>query len=97
MVYCFGMALATPGMTVRALEIFPSHRGLAASLQGFIFMALFAVGSGVVCPLLFGSAWKLAAGVAAGVAVSAVCWLAGVSIQPAHPDDGFIEDDIAAR
>ncbi|MEI9897131.1 MAG: hypothetical protein WDN28_25525 [Chthoniobacter sp.] len=31
MFYCFGMALATPAMTVRALEVFPRHRGLAAS------------------------------------------------------------------
>jgi DHA1 family bicyclomycin/chloramphenicol resistance-like MFS transporter len=93
MFYCFGMALATPGMTVRALEIFPRHRGLAASLQGFIFMALFAVGSGVVCPLLFGSAWKLAAGVAGGVALSAICLLAGTSLQPAHPDEGFIDEE----
>ncbi|MDR3404274.1 MAG: multidrug effflux MFS transporter [Chthoniobacter sp.] len=93
MFYCFGMALATPAMTVRALEIFPRHRGLAASLQGFLFMALFAIGSGVVCPLLFGSAWKLAAGVAGGVIVSALCWWAGLSVQPAHADEGFLEEE----
>ena len=96
MFYCFGMALATPAMTVRALEIFPRHRGLAASLQGFIFMALFAIGSGVVCPLLFGSAEGLAAGVAGGVALSAICWWAGNSVHPAHPDDGFIGEDAAS-
>jgi DHA1 family bicyclomycin/chloramphenicol resistance-like MFS transporter len=89
------MALATPAMTVRALEVFPRHRGLAASLQGFIFMALFALGSGLVCPLLFGSAFKLAAGVAAGVVASALCWWAGISVKPAHADEGFIHDEAA--
>ncbi|MEP6670774.1 MAG: multidrug effflux MFS transporter [Chthoniobacter sp.] len=93
MFYCFGMALATPAMTVRALEIFPRHRGLAASLQGFLFMALFAFGSGAVCPLLFGSAAKLAACVAMGVVLSAICWRAGTSVPPAHADEGFIEED----
>jgi len=93
MFYCFGMALATPAMTVRALEIFPRHRGLAASLQGFFFMALFAIGSGVVCPLLFGSAWKFATGVVSGVIVSAFCWWAGTSTPPTHADEGFIEEE----
>jgi DHA1 family bicyclomycin/chloramphenicol resistance-like MFS transporter len=95
MVYCFGMALATPAMTVRALELFPRHRGLAASMQSFIFMALFALGSGLICPLLFGSAFKLAAGVAAGVVLSALCWWAGQSVPPARNDEGFIEEDTA--
>jgi len=96
MCYCFGMALATPAMTVRALELFPRHRGLAASMQSFIFMALFAGGSGVICPILFGSAWKLAAGVAVGVIISAICWGAGLSIQPAQTDEGFIEEETAS-
>jgi DHA1 family bicyclomycin/chloramphenicol resistance-like MFS transporter len=94
--YCFGMSLATPGMTIRALELFPRHRGLAASLQGFIFMALFALGSGVVCPLLFDSALKLAFGVAGSVILSAVCWWTGLSVKPRPADEGFIEEETAS-
>jgi DHA1 family bicyclomycin/chloramphenicol resistance-like MFS transporter len=93
MIYCFGMSLSAPAMTVRTLEIFPRHRGLASSLQTFIFMGLFALGSGFVCPLLFGSAWKLAASVAAGVVLSAICWRIGTSLQPVLADEGFVEGE----
>lgn len=93
MIYCFGMSLATPAMTVRTLEIFPRHRGLASSLQSFVFMGLFAVGSGFVCPLLFGSAWWLAASVTAGVLLSAICWRIGTSLTPVQADEGFLEEN----
>jgi DHA1 family bicyclomycin/chloramphenicol resistance-like MFS transporter len=77
-VYAFGMSLANPAMTLAALNLFPTMRGLAASLQGFLFMIVFAIGSGLVCPLLFGSAFLLAVGVAAGAVLSALLWwLAG--------------------
>jgi DHA1 family bicyclomycin/chloramphenicol resistance-like MFS transporter len=76
-VYGLGLTLALPAMLVIILEMFPRMRGLAASLQGFIFMSVFAIGSGAICPLLFGSAFHLAAGVAVGLALSLVCWLLG--------------------
>ncbi len=74
MLYTFGVALALPGMTVIVLGIFPKMRGLAASLQNFIQMLIFALVSGFVAPMLFDSAFKLAAGVAAGMALSFGCW-----------------------
>ena len=95
MIYGFGLDLALPAMNVRALEIFPRHRGLASSLQGFIFMALFAVGSGVVCPLLFDSALKLAVGVCVGLLLSVVCWWAGITLKPTHADEGFLGENPA--
>jgi DHA1 family bicyclomycin/chloramphenicol resistance-like MFS transporter len=72
--YGFGMALSTPAMTVMTLEMFPDYRGLASSLQSFTFMIVFALGSGLVCPLLFGSAFLLALGTAVGLGLSMVCW-----------------------
>jgi DHA1 family bicyclomycin/chloramphenicol resistance-like MFS transporter len=72
--YGFGMALATPAMTVMTLEMFPAYRGLASSLQSFTFMIVFALGSGLVCPLLFGSAFLLALGSAIGLGLSMACW-----------------------
>jgi DHA1 family bicyclomycin/chloramphenicol resistance-like MFS transporter len=77
MTYSFGMALATPAMTLIGLEMFPKVRGMAASLQSFTFMAVFAIGSGLICPLLFGSAFKLALGVVVGVALAALSWRLG--------------------
>lgn len=70
--YGIGMMLANPAMTVVTLEMFPQNRGLASSLQSFTFMIVFALGSGLICPLLFGSAFKLALGTAIGLALSMV-------------------------
>ncbi len=81
-VYAFGMALGNPAMTLLALDFFPRIRGMAASLQGFTFMATFAVVSGVVCPLLFGSALHLALGLAGGLALSVAFWTLGTRVLP---------------
>lgn len=73
--YAVGMALAMPALTLAGLAQFPERRGLAASLQGFVQMLVFAVVSGLLAPLLFDSALKLACGVLGVAAVSALCWL----------------------
>ena len=72
--YSFALALAMPPMTLAALSHFPHHRGLAASMQSFIQMMLFALVSGLVAPLLFDSALKLAWGMMAGLLMSLACW-----------------------
>lgn len=72
--YSFGMALATPALTVMTLSQFPQNRGLAASLQSAIQMMVFALVSGFVAPLLFDSALKLALGMLGGVSLSLLCW-----------------------
>ncbi|MFP5393886.1 MAG: multidrug effflux MFS transporter [Gammaproteobacteria bacterium] len=74
MVYTFGLAVAMPAVQVGALALFPDNRGLASSLLAFIQMMAFALVSGLVAPLLFDSAFKLACGVAAGLAASFMCW-----------------------
>ncbi len=73
-VYTFGLAVAMPAIQVGALALFPDNRGLAASMLSFIQMTLFALVSGLVAPMLFDSAYKLACGVLAGLAASFVCW-----------------------
>ncbi len=73
--YSFALALAMPPMTLIALNHFPNNNGLAASLQSFIQMMLFALVSGLVAPLLFDSAFKLACGVMAGLLVSVLAWM----------------------
>ncbi len=72
--YTFGLAVAMPAIQVGALALFPDNRGLASSMLSFIQMMLFAMVSGLVAPMLFDSALKLACGVLAGVSASFVCW-----------------------
>ena len=77
MLYAFGMALVLPGMTMATLQIFPTLRGLSASLQNFVQMLVFAIVSGSVAPLLYDSAFKLALGMAGAMLLSLICWLLG--------------------
>ncbi|MBQ5950422.1 multidrug effflux MFS transporter [Massilia sp. ST3] len=77
-VYTFGLAVAMPAIQLTAMGLFPNNRGLAASMVGFIQMMSFALVSGLVAPLLFGSALKLALGVAVGLVLSFAAWRASV-------------------
>ena len=83
--YAFGMALSNPAMVVGTLALFPEVRGMAASLQTFLFMIIFALGSGLIAPLLFESAFKLAIGTATGLGLSLVCWYGDQRMKPASP------------
>ncbi|TWI67661.1 DHA1 family bicyclomycin/chloramphenicol resistance-like MFS transporter [Pseudoduganella lurida] len=73
--YSFALAVAMPPLTLIAMNLFPNNSGLAASLQSFIQMTLFAIISGVVAPLLFDSAFKLACGVLGCLVVSLLAWM----------------------
>ncbi len=74
MVYTFGLAVAMPAIQLSAFALFPDNRGLSSSMLSFIQMLSFAIVSGLVAPLLFGSALKLACGMLGGLALSFVCW-----------------------
>ncbi|MES2130250.1 MAG: multidrug effflux MFS transporter, partial [Pseudomonadota bacterium] len=74
MFYTFGLSIAMPALQVTALALFPDNRGLASSMLSFIQMMTFALVSGLVAPLLFDSAYKLACGVLAGLMLSFVFW-----------------------
>jgi DHA1 family bicyclomycin/chloramphenicol resistance-like MFS transporter len=73
--YSLSMSIAMAPLTLLALSHFPHNSGLASSLQSFIQMLLFAMVSGLVAPLLFDSALKLACGVLAGLVLSFVAWI----------------------
>ena len=80
MVYTFGLAVAMPAIQVGALALFPHNRGLASSMLSFIQMMSFALISGLVAPMLFGSAFKLACGVTVGLVASFIaCQLASLA------------------
>jgi DHA1 family bicyclomycin/chloramphenicol resistance-like MFS transporter len=82
-VYTFGLAVAMPAIQVQALALFPDNRGLASSMISFIQMMSFALVSGLLAPLLFGSALKLACGVLAGLALSFAFWRMSRGKRPA--------------
>jgi len=57
--YVLGMSTAAPSLTLLALDLFPSQRGLAASCQGFLSLGASAVISAFIS-LLWGSTLSLA-------------------------------------
>lgn len=74
MAYTIGMSLAMPSITLLALDLFPRHRGLAASLQGFGQSVLTGVVAGVVSPWLSHSAFALAVGMACPLVAGWAAW-----------------------
>jgi DHA1 family bicyclomycin/chloramphenicol resistance-like MFS transporter len=75
--YCLGMSLAVPSMNMRILGMFPQTRGLASSLMSFFFMTIFALITGLLCPLVFDSALHLAETILAGMLLSLLFWWLG--------------------
>ena len=73
-IFTFGLAVAMPAIQMSAFELFPDNRGLSSSMLSFIQMIAFALVSGLVAPLLFGSALKLAWGMLAGLVLAFICW-----------------------
>ena len=74
MVFTFGLAAAIPAVQLSAFALFPDNRGLSSSMMSFVQMICFAIVSGLVAPMLFGSALKLACGMLAGLVLSFICW-----------------------
>jgi len=75
MVYGVGFAMAAPSITIITLDLFPTRRGMAASLQGFVSGMVNVVTSGAIAPALWGDTRWLAFGMAALMACGLTCWL----------------------
>jgi len=73
--YMVGSALVQPSITVMLLDLFPTMRGLASSLQGFIQFALGGIVAGTIAPLVDHSLVMLAGSMAAFTAVSWILWV----------------------
>jgi DHA1 family bicyclomycin/chloramphenicol resistance-like MFS transporter len=84
MVFTIGSALVMPSITLLMLDLFPSMRGLASSLQGFIHFLLGGVNAGTIAPLLARSLPGLAAGMAAFALASAALWIVYLRRTRAH-------------
>ncbi|MCB1938832.1 MAG: multidrug effflux MFS transporter [Rhodocyclaceae bacterium] len=72
--YTFGMALAMPSLSLIALDRFPARRGLAASCQSFMQMALNAFTAAITAPLLWASVAHMSFGMAGYLALGAVAF-----------------------
>ncbi len=76
MLYTVGMALTMPGITLLVLDLFPSVRGMAASLQSFVTTLMNSVLSGALAPVLALSNKTLALGMFCILGAGMICWLA---------------------
>ncbi|MFU2488999.1 multidrug effflux MFS transporter [Thauera sp. WH-1] len=74
-VFSCGMALATPSMSLLALELFPARRGMASSCQSFVQIGLNTLSAGVAAPLLWASPLSLAGGMAVFLGCGLLGWV----------------------
>lgn len=75
-IYTTGMSIASPSITLLVLDIFPSLRGTASSMQGFAQTMMSSLVAGAIVPLLWYSPLALAAGMAGFLALGyAMIWL----------------------
>ena len=73
-VVTLGSSLMMPTITLLLLDLFPSMRGLASSLQGFLQFAFSGVVAGTIAPLLATSLSALAAGMVSFTTASYGAW-----------------------
>ena len=75
MIYAMGSSVTMPSATLLLLDLFPTMRGMASSLQGFLHFVLAAVNAGSIAPLLAGSLLSLALGMAGFTVLSLLLWV----------------------
>jgi len=80
--YAVGSAMAMPSLSLIVLDMFPTRRGMAASLQGFVSGIVNAVVAGLVSPAVSHSPKWLAITMVLLMAAGLVCWLAYRRLQP---------------
>jgi MFS transporter, DHA1 family, multidrug resistance protein len=74
MIFTMGSAILTPSATLLLLDLFPTTRGMASSLQGFVHFVLAGVIAGTIAPFLAQSLKGLAAGMAGFTVLSVILW-----------------------
>jgi DHA1 family bicyclomycin/chloramphenicol resistance-like MFS transporter len=75
MIYAVGSSVTMPSATLLLLDLFPTMRGMASSLQGFLQFVLAAVNAGTIAPLLAGSLLSLALGMGGFTVLSLLLWI----------------------
>jgi DHA1 family bicyclomycin/chloramphenicol resistance-like MFS transporter len=74
MIFTMGSAIFTPSATLLLLDLFPTTRGMASSLQGFVHFVLAGVIAGTIAPFLAQSLKALATGMAGFAVLSVILW-----------------------
>lgn len=73
--YALGSAMAMPTISLSVLDLFPTRRGMAASLMGFVSGIVNTVVAGIISPAVSHSPKWLAVAMAAILASGFCCWL----------------------
>lgn len=73
--YTLGWALVVPAVTLRAIDLYPSRRGMASSMQSFIGGVLNSVVAGLVVPAVMHSLLAMAIVSAGCLAVGWITWV----------------------
>jgi MFS transporter, DHA1 family, multidrug resistance protein len=73
--FAIGFAMAMPSIALITLDLFPTRRGMAASLQGFVSGMVNTLTAGVISPALFHSTRWLAVGMLAMMLLGLGSWL----------------------
>lgn len=74
MLYTTGMALTMPSITLLTLDLFPSIRGMTASMQGFIQTMVMTLVSSLIAPLIAASGMHMALGVLVFLCAGYLAW-----------------------
>ncbi len=74
MLYGVGFAMAMPSITLITLDLFPTRRGMTASLQGFVSGMVNTLTAGVISPMLSPRPSWLALGMVGMMLVGFACW-----------------------
>src|SRR4029453_6671862 len=74
-IYGIGFAMAMPSISLISLDLFPTRRGMAASLQGFVSGMVNTLNAGIISPALSHSPRWLAVGMLAMTLAGLGTWL----------------------
>ena len=72
--YAIGSAMAMPSISLIVLDLFPTRRGMAASLQGFVAGIINALVAGVLSPAVSHSPRRLAVTMVGLMGSGLLCW-----------------------
>jgi DHA1 family bicyclomycin/chloramphenicol resistance-like MFS transporter len=72
--YAIGSAMAMPTISLTTLDLFPTRRGMAASLQGFVSGLINTLVAGVIAPAVFHDTRWMAVAMAAMMLAGFTCW-----------------------
>ena len=75
-VFAIGFAMAMPSIALITLDLFPTRRGMAASLQGFVSGMVNTIQAGLISPAVSHSPRWLAIAMMAMMLAGLGCWLA---------------------